>query len=99
MPNENVSAYAYTEFIFEEKRDIAVRIGSDNGSKTWLNGEAIGQTEGHRLYVPDQDVHFVKVKPGINTLLVKIYQRGIEWEFSVRLTDPAGTPIRPVWSE
>ena len=99
MPNENVSAYAYTEFVFPEERDIAVRIGSDNGSKTWLNGEVIGQTEGHRLYVPDQDVHFVKAKPGVNRLLVKIYQRGIEWEFSVRLTGPEGTPIRPVWPE
>jgi len=84
-PDENVAAYAFTEFELAKEQDLLLKIGSNDGFKCWFNGQVIGYFTGGRGWRVDEDVFKVKGKPGINTILLKITQWGGGWGYSVRL--------------
>jgi len=94
-PNDRVAVYAYSTFTLPAAQEILVKVGSNDGFKCWLNGLEIGRFDGGRGWQLDQDTFTVQGKEGPNALLVKIFDMGGEWAFSVRLTDSQGNPIRP----
>jgi outer membrane protein assembly factor BamB/SAM-dependent methyltransferase len=89
----SAAAYAYGEFHLTEPRQLALRIGSNDGFKCWFNGEEVGRFDGGRSYAPEQDVVNVQGQRGVNRLLMKITQLGGRWAFSVRVTDTEGRPV------
>jgi len=98
---KGVTGYAYTEVISKESRPVELRLGSKNGWKLWFNGAFIfGRDEYHRGAEIDQYRFPVTLKPGRNTILVKVCQNEQtedwtkEWEFQLRITDAEGTPVR-----
>jgi len=97
---KEVTGYAYTEFYAEKARPVELRLGCKNGWKVWLNGKYLfGRDEYHRGAEIDQYRLAGELKPGRNTILVKLTQNEQkedwtkEWEFQIRITDALGTPI------
>ena len=97
---KEVTGYAYTEFYADKARPVELRLGCKNGWKVWLNGKLLfGRDEYHRNMEIDQYRLAGELKPGKNTILVKLTQNEqtekwtVEWEFQLRITDALGTPI------
>jgi hypothetical protein len=97
---KEVAGYAYSEFDADKARPVELRLGCKNAWKVWLNGKLLfGRDEYHRGMEIDQYRMTGELKPGKNTILVKICQNEqkeawtVEWEFQLRITDALGTPI------
>ncbi|MDX1962792.1 MAG: hypothetical protein SFX18_06545 [Pirellulales bacterium] len=93
-------AYAYTEFDADKGTDCQFRLGCINANKIWLNGELIWQREVyHAANAIDQYIAPAKLKPGKNTILLKICQNeqteqwAQDWMFQLRVCDSIGTAI------
>jgi hypothetical protein len=99
MQKETV-AYSVTTFNAPTERDAELRLGGKNAWKVWLNGQYLfGRDEYHRGQQMDQYKLKCHLKKGENTILVKCCQNEqkeqwtVEWEFQLRVCDPAGTAI------
>ena len=99
---KEVAGYAYTEFHADKSQPVELRLGCKNAWKVWLNGQLLfGRDEYHRGMEIDQYRMAANLKPGTNTILVKICQNEQkeewtkEWEFQLRITDVLGSPIAP----
>lgn len=97
---KEVTAYAVANFDSPDARDAELRLGCKNAWKVWLNGELLfGRDEYHRGQQMDQYKLKCHLKKGANTVLVKCCQNEqkedwtVEWEFQLRVCDPAGTAI------
>ena len=97
---KEVTAYAVANFDSPSERDAELRLGCKNAWKVWLNGELLfGRDEYHRGQQMDQYKLKCRLKKGVNTVLVKCCQNEqkedwtAEWEFQLRVCDPAGTAI------
>ncbi len=95
---DDAVAYAWTAFEVPAAREAELRGAADDNLSLWVNGEKVFAFEeyqnGWRL-----DRHKVKVKlrPGVNTILVKVCQAPLDpdntipaWEFLLRITDATG---------
>lgn len=76
-PDNYAVWYFYTEIYSEEANDYLVAFGSDDYSRAWLNGEPVwtsGETPHH--WIPDRGYRTLHLRPGYNTLLVKLENAG-----------------------
>ncbi|GAG85173.1 unnamed protein product [marine sediment metagenome] len=87
-PRSEGIAYAYTEVISPDNRDVRVTLGSNDGSKMWINNEVVYNKHAGRNAVADQEVLTVKLKKGKNKILVKIENLGASWGLYLRIVDP-----------
>jgi hypothetical protein len=96
-------AYATAEFRSKTTRDAEVRLGSFVGFKLWVNGELVlTRGDAYTGYKPDHYVAVVKLKPGVNTILVKFAQERPppqlpppnHWRFMLRVCDASGAAIK-----
>jgi hypothetical protein len=97
---KSVAGYAATEFVSPAARTVELRLGTENAWKVWVNGKFLfAREEYHRGSELDQYRIPCELKPGKNIILVKLCQNEqVEdwtkgWEFQLRVTDSAGTPI------
>lgn len=98
---KSVTGYACTKFVADQSRPVEVRLGSENAWKLWLNGQLLfGREEYHRGMEIDQYRVPATLRAGTNSILVKLCQDAPvedwtkQWDFQLRITDAAGTPIR-----
>ena len=89
-------AYAYTTFHSDSEGPAHLRIGSDDGIRVWLNEQLVHSLDAARAAVPDDDVVSVRLRAGVNTLLVKNADRNLGWGFYLRITDLQGNPMRTI---
>lgn len=100
-PNDNVVAYAWTTIDSARARDAVFAFGSDDGARVWLNGEVVHDVLAARAVTPDEDLVPVRLKPGENTVLVKVEDGQGGWGFCLRVLAPEqaatiqGGGIRP----
>lgn len=96
-------AYLATEFKSKDARAAEIRLGCFTGFKLWVNGElALVRGDAYTGMRPDNYVAKVKLKPGVNTILVKIGQEPPppqlpppnHWRFMLRVCDATGAAIR-----
>ena len=82
---EWVVGYAYTEIESIHARETVLGIGSDDGIRIWLNGSVVHDHEVARGYSNGCESAVVRLKPGINRILVKLdnYKNG--WGFGISL--------------
>jgi len=97
-----VAGYAYTKFDSAKKQDIELRLESKNANKIWLNGELVMENEVyHSGGGFDQYISKGVLKPGTNTILMKLCQNeqtdswAQDWSFKVRVCDSLGTAVAP----
>ena len=81
-------AYAYTEVISPDERDITLTLGSNDGAKVWLNGKEIFNLHIPRGAVADQEFLSVHLKKGVNKILAKVENLGSNWGLYMRVVDP-----------
>ncbi len=81
---------------------VEFRLGTSNAWKLWLNGELLfAREEYHRGMFLDQYAVRGKLKPGKNTILLKILQNeqtedwAQDWSIQFRVCDFSGRAIRP----
>lgn len=92
-PGDNRIGYAYTEVEVAQDTDALLLLGVDDSERVWVNGEKVFELFVPRGMTPDQDKIPVKLKAGRNTILLKIWQNTLGWEFCARLTLPDGRPV------
>lgn len=86
-PNEWVVAYALTNLYSDRPRYARILVGSDDGTKVWINGEPAWAALEVRGPDPDKDRFEVMLRKGWNRLLVKVEQGTGGWGLHLRATD------------
>ncbi|MDD5311273.1 MAG: tetratricopeptide repeat protein [Candidatus Omnitrophica bacterium] len=92
-PNESATGYALTYVFSGEDRDVALRVGSDDSVKVWLNDKLIIQNEKYQAWFPDQSEAGAILRKGWNKILVKVCEGWGDWMFGLRITDVNGRPL------
>ena len=72
ISGEKSATYFYRTIDSESGGPLALRLGSDDAIKLWLNGELVLAENVERAVAPDQDKITVRLKAGENQLLVKV---------------------------
>jgi CubicO group peptidase (beta-lactamase class C family) len=84
-------AYAFGRVSLDKATPARASFGSDDGAAVWINGTRV-----HRLTTPGRGLnpesdHFeVELKPGDNTVLVKVENGSGGWAFALELLDEQG---------
>jgi len=77
--------YMETEFWSDEEQTVRLEMGSNDGIKTWLNGQVVHVNDASRGVTAGEDVKEVTLQKGKNTLLMKIVNEGGGWGGCARL--------------
>jgi len=86
-PYELVVAYAQTFVYSPEDQKIDLLIGTDDGSKVFINSKQVYRFLDIRVAEPDQDRITLNLKKGWNSLLIKIENNFGGYGFYTRLLD------------
>jgi hypothetical protein len=98
---DDAVAYAYTAFTVPEAREVEFRGAADDNFTVWVNGtRAFGFEEYRNGVRLDRHRFRVKLRAGLNTVLVKVCQAPADaannepnWEFLLRMVDDTGLGI------
>ena len=93
-PDDQGLAYALTYVHVERPTPVALRLGSDEAAKLWLNDRLVLSRELRRTYSPDQDAVGVVLQPGWTRVLLKVCDQTGNWCFRLRVTAPDGGPTQ-----
>ncbi len=77
--------YAWAEVEVPADTDAWLGIGSDDGLKTWVNGELVMDQWTERTSKLDDEVVAVRLHKGANQFLIKIQNAKGRWSFTARL--------------
>ena len=86
-------AYALATVTLPDEREAQIRFDSDDQGKVFLNGEEVFTNTGAHSVRIDRYTIPVTLKPGENSILVKVCNEEVKWEFYLRITDPDGKPF------
>ncbi len=65
-------SYAYCEIDSPAAQKVSILLGTDDGARLWVNGKQVYSSDQHRAAIPEQDQVTVALRPGRNTLLLKV---------------------------
>jgi HEAT repeat protein len=85
--------YALAEIQVDKPVEAVLLLGVDDGERVWVNGQQVFDLFTRRGLQVDQDRIPVKLKAGTNTILLKVFQDTLGWEFCARLVTPDGHPL------
>ena len=87
------AAYAFATVTSPDEREIQFRFDSDDQGKIWLNGEHIFRhTKAFSAEIDKYTIPAI-LKPGKNSILVKVCEEEGGWGFYLRITDTNGEPF------
>ena len=86
-------AYAFATVTSPDERKVQFRFDSDDQGKIWLNGEEVFTHKRTRSAEIDRDIIPVTLKPGKNSILLKVCEEEVTWGFYLRITDTTGKPF------
>jgi hypothetical protein len=98
---ENSVAYAVAYIVADDdKKDVTLKIGSDDGCKLYLNGKEVGKVVEERALDKDQNsFDKLTLKKGRNVLVFKVVNAGIDWSGCARFVDSDGKPVKGLSTE
>jgi hypothetical protein len=96
--NNEVVIYLYREFNFGGAADLPVSLGSDDTLTVWLNGTRLLAENVYRGCTPDQHLLTLKLRPGRNSLLLKICQGTGDFAFYFAAKSQP-TPVPPLFED
>jgi putative heme-binding domain-containing protein len=70
--SRDIVSYLYREIESPADQDAAILIGTDDGCKLWVNGDLVLSHRRHESATPERDTVRVKLKKGVNVVLLKI---------------------------
>ena len=82
--NTDAIAYLYREIVSEGEAQVDFEMGSDDGVKLWFNGRLVVDADVYRGMNIQDHLLELSLKPGRNTLLVKVTQGVGGWQFQMR---------------
>lgn len=68
-------------------RDAFFWVGSNDGYRFWMNGETAAERNVQRWWTPNSDQVKVKVRKGVNRIVLKLLKRGDQVRFSMGLRE------------
>jgi len=79
----------------EERKDLDLKMGSNDEGKVYLNGKLLLKTTEPRPLERDNDAaHKITLNKGVNTLVFKVFNEGgSDWQGCIRFTDSKGKPV------
>ena len=79
----------------EERKNVQLKMGSNDQGKVFLNGKLLLKTSEPRTLEQDQDVApNLTLNKGVNVVVFKIFNEGgSDWQGCLRFTDTKGKPI------
>jgi len=87
-------AYAYSELYLPQAGDYLIRIGSNDGAACRVNGKWIYRNiEVGRPLKIDEDSIPVRLREGKNEILLKVANRGGNWQACLRICDAKSDPM------
>ena len=87
-------SYAYVTITSPDERKAELRFDSDDQGKVWLNEKKMyAHRRRNRGAVIDRRTIPVTLKPGKNSILVKVCNETSSWGFYLRITDTDGKPF------
>lgn len=81
--SDNAVAYLYREVTAPAPTTVAVRCGSDDGLRLWLNGELVIDAPIPRPLDPNAHRFDLSLEEGVNHLFVKVANGGGGWGFQL----------------
>lgn len=87
---DNFGACLKTHIHAPAAQEVRFEMGRDDGIKVWLNDEVVHSNMTSRGCRPGQDVVKVKLKQGVNKLLVKVVDLSSHYSVSFRIMGDAG---------
>ncbi len=97
-PSREVVVYLRAAFDSRRAKEGAVRFGAPGAAKVWFNGEEVFSSRADHPARFDQHAVGLQLREGRNSLLIKLSHRQGDLGYYLRLTDPAGLPLRAVRS-
>ena len=98
-PNLHTMGYAFVWIEAPTDRDALLGLLSDDGIAVWVNGRQIWQHPISRLVsddLRDIDLPPIKLRKGLNSLLIKVEQNDGEWALKARVLMPDGSIMRDI---
>lgn len=92
-PDELVVSYALTYIYSPEEQLVPLFLGTDDGSKVFLNDEQLYRFLEVRVAAPDQDTVQLDLQPGWNKLLLKLENNFGGYAFYARVIDQKGNLV------
>ena len=92
-PISSAGAYLYAEVTVPKAADAVFLMGSDDEIACRLNGRQVHANKIDRGLIVDEDRANVKLKAGVNRILLKVLNNGGGWAACLRITDRAGKPL------
>lgn len=86
-------AYAFATVTSPDEREVQFRFDSDDQGKVWLNGEEVFSHTKAFMAIIDTYTIPVTLKPGKNSILVKVCNEEGACAFYMRITDQNGQPF------
>jgi hypothetical protein len=91
-------AYAVCYILSEaEQRGLQMLVGSDDEAKVYLNGKQVHTSPIPGSFFAEQDrVPGISLNAGLNVLVFKVVNEGVDWKGSIRFTDAQGNPVKGI---
>ncbi len=97
--SKGAAAYLRCKVYSEKEQEATLELGSNDGVKVWLNGQAVHSNNILRMWKPDDDKVRVTLKQGWNALMLKVTTKGGPWGVSTRFVDEDGKTLHNVWEK
>jgi len=91
--------YLFRTITVKQPTTIRAGFGSDDGLAVWLDGEKLISNDVSRGVVPNSDFAELKLKPGENRLLLKIYNTGGGHGFCFSVGAEPVDPLPELWEK
>ncbi len=92
-PSSYTSAYAFTRIYSPKSRDAILLLGAGGTLKAWLNEKQVAEWGNPRPNRPWQSAYRIRLKRGMNDLLLKISGRDGDWGYRAAILDRKGRAI------
>ncbi|MYF57286.1 sigma-70 family RNA polymerase sigma factor [Candidatus Poribacteria bacterium] len=86
-------SYAFATINAPDEWDVQFRFDSDDQGKVWINGKEVFSHTKAFMAIVDTYTIPVKLKPGKNSILVKVCNEMGGWGFFLRITSEDGQPF------
>ncbi len=88
-PNREAVAYALTWLEAPAETRVALGVGTSGAFRLWVNGEKVATSDNYNAPRPDQSRVSVRLRKGLNRVLVKVCQESGPLGFYLRRDPPA----------
>ncbi len=83
--------YVLGTVVCDRKRDLELRIGSNDAIKIWCNGRLVHESDLNRAFCPVDRRDPVTFKKGDNRLVVKVLRRSEKLRFALQFAEQRGS--------